>query len=29
MLAALNRQAKRLGVTRQAPIEMWNMERVG
>jgi hypothetical protein len=29
MLAALDRQAKRLGVTRQALIKMWIAERVG
>jgi hypothetical protein len=29
MLAALDRQAKRIGVTRQALIRMWVGERVG
>jgi hypothetical protein len=29
MLAALDRQAKRIGVTRQALIRMWIAERVG
>lgn len=29
MLAALDRQAKRIGVTRQALIRMWIGERVG
>jgi hypothetical protein len=29
MLAGLDRQAKRLGVTRQALIKMWIAERVG